>query len=77
MLVPRANTTGATVGVLAGFGTLTVLYFTKSKLSFMWYALLGTCITVILGWLVSLFTKPPRQEQLDTLVFQRRPKAEN
>eukprot|EP01031_Cornospumella_fuschlensis_P004400 gene4400-5493_t len=76
MLVPRTNTLGAMTGVLVGFISLGTLYATGSKISFMWYALVGCVITMVVGYLVSLFLPPPPDANLDGLVWQRRPKGE-
>lgn len=76
MLVPRTNTLGAMAGVLTGFVSLGTLYASGSAISFMWYALIGTIITMSVGFLVSLFLPPPPDAKLDGLVWQRRPKTE-
>ncbi|MDZ4286924.1 MAG: sodium/solute symporter [Prosthecobacter sp.] len=76
MLVPRTNTLGAMAGVLTGFLSLGTLYASGSNISFMWYALIGSIITMSVGFLVSLFQPPPADANLDGLVWQRRPKVE-
>jgi SSS family transporter len=76
MLIPRTNATGAMAGVLLGFLALVILYSTGSKLSFMWYALLGSMITMVSGTVISLFLPPPPDAKLDGLVWQRRPRGE-
>jgi sodium-coupled monocarboxylate transporter 8/12 len=77
MLVPRTNTLGAMTGVLTGFVSLIFLYAAKSNVSFMWYAMFGCIITMVVGYLVSLLMPPPPDSKLDDLVWQRRPTNEN
>jgi SSS family transporter len=45
-------------------------------LSFMWYAMYGCIITLVVGYGVSLMTPPPKDANLDGLVWQRRPKGD-
>jgi SSS family transporter len=61
----RANAIGALAGMFAGLIViLGVLKFTN--IAFSWYVLIGSCVTYVVGSLVSLLTKPPH-----TLEHQR------
>jgi sodium-coupled monocarboxylate transporter 8/12 len=63
VLVPRADTRGAVTGTLAGFVVLLGLFFYRVApapnaapapvVSFLWFTMIGTLITVSVGWLVS------------------------
>ena len=68
ILVPRANTRGALTGTLVGFVALLVLFFYRrapapgapptTLVSFLWFTMIGTLITVAVGWLTSGRSQP-------------------
>jgi len=56
----RANGTGAFVGMLAGFAT--VLWSANyTSISYLWYNVVGAIVVVVVGLLVSAFTRPSVQ----------------
>jgi len=62
VLSRRANAKGTLIGAVVGFASvLGIAFFTS--VSFMWYALLGSVITYVLGELASLFFAPPNAVQ--------------
>lgn len=74
MLCKRANAKGAVIGWAAGLGGLIPLCF-FTKLSFLWYALVGCAITYVMGWASSLFFAPPDTKRLDGLIVHHRLKS--
>ena len=56
----RATPAGAFVGLLAGIGTVVVFAFhpRTKDISFLWHNPLGVVVVVMVGMIVSLFTKP-------------------
>ena len=68
MLVKRANASGAVAGWITGVATLIVVAF-DSRISFLWYALIGFLVTVGVGWAVSFFFQKPSQEKLKGLTW--------
>ena len=56
----RSTGTGAFVGLLAGIGTVLVFAFHPSTkgISFLWHNPLGVIVVVIVGFAVSLMTRP-------------------
>ncbi|MFO0954038.1 MAG: sodium/solute symporter [Isosphaeraceae bacterium] len=58
ILVRRATARGAIVGWLAGVVVLIPVCF-ATRVSFLWYAIIGCLTTVAAGTLVSLFDSPP------------------
>ena len=63
ILVPKADARGAIAGTIAGFAGLLVLFFyrttpaaggePKALVSFLWFTMIGTLITLAVGWLSS------------------------
>jgi SSS family transporter len=85
ILVPRATARGALAGWLAGIGVLIPVCFADKipflrsfpKVSFLWYALIGTATTMGAGFLVSLLEPAPSPKALDGLTWaSRRPETE-
>lgn len=69
MLTKRANSQGTLLG--AFFGSLLLAYVVfQTKVSFVWYALIGCVATVVLGYLFSLATGKPTAAQIDGLVYR-------
>lgn len=67
----RANALGAVAGALAGIVSL-VLVIALTEVSWAWYCLIGTAITVVTGLVVSRLGAVPEKP----LVFAELPKAE-
>jgi sodium-coupled monocarboxylate transporter 8/12 len=58
ILVPRSTARGALIGWLGGLAmTLWVCFGTN--ISFLWYAMTGCLTTMAVGYIVSLFERPP------------------
>jgi len=72
MITRRANDKGAIIGWAVGVGVLVPICF-FTKVSFLWYALVGSVVTYGVGWLASLAFGPPKDEQLEGLIIQRKP----
>lgn len=69
MLSKRANAFGTLLG--AFFGSLVLGYIVfQTKVSFLWYALIGCLVTMALGYLFSLATGKPAPEQVEGLVYR-------
>ncbi len=59
----RANGNGAFFGLLAGMGAVAIVGNT-TKISFLWYNVVGCVAVVIVGLLISLFTpQQPKQQE--------------
>jgi len=67
MFSRRANAKGAIVGWFAGVIVLLPVCF-LTKTSFIWYAMVGCVVTLVVGQLVSLLLPPPAAVQLQGLV---------
>lgn len=75
MLVRRSNARGAIVGWIAGVAVLVPVCF-ATKISFLWYAMIGCLTTMAIGYVVSLFDSAPSPAQLDGLTWSERTPAE-
>jgi len=65
ILTRRANAMGSLVGSVCGFATVLWVVLDKSiHVHEFSYAAIGTVVTFVVGYLVSLLTGPPRQEDL-------------
>lgn len=53
----RANATGALAGMFAGLLTILCVW-RLTNIAFTWYVLVGSCVTFLVGSLVSLLTRP-------------------
>ena len=51
----RANGNGAFIGLLAGMGTVAIVART-TRISFLWYNVVGCVAVVVVGMIVSLIT---------------------
>lgn len=71
MLSRRANAKGAVIGWIAGVIVLLVVC-SSTKISFLWFAMIGCLTTIIIGRIVSLFTAPPSAKQIEGLTFESR-----
>jgi len=71
MLSRRANAKGAVIGWGTGVAVLLPVCF-MTKVSFLWFAVIGCLTTMGVGQVVSLFTAPPEAKQLDGLTFATR-----
>ena len=56
----RANATGTVIGAVAGMSVL-IVFIATSPLSWTWYCLIGTGVTVAVGFVASLFGRPPER----------------
>jgi SSS family transporter len=71
MLSRRANAKGAVIGWVAGVAVLLPVCF-ATKVSFLWFAMIGCTTTMTVGWISSLFTACPDPKHLEGLVFSSR-----
>jgi sodium-coupled monocarboxylate transporter 8/12 len=69
ILVRRATARGALIGWLAGLGVLLPVCF-ATKVSFLWYAMIGCFTTITVGCVVSLLEPAPDPKQLKGLVWE-------
>lgn len=69
-LVPRANATGAAVGLLAGLIGLAVVF--PTSITPWWYGALTCLPTLFVGILASCLFPPPAENQVRGLVVSRR-----
>jgi Na+/proline symporter len=76
MTTRRANDRGAVIGWAAGFATLIPICF-YTKVSFLWYALVGGVVTFAVGLACSLLFAPPAEEQLRGLTIMDPPAPED
>lgn len=72
MFSRRATARGAVIGALAGIGSLVIVIFT-TKISWAWYCLIGTAITIGTGWAASLLTLAPPGQPLTFAALTARP----
>lgn len=70
MLSRRSTARGATIGWAAGFA-LTLYVGLGTRISFLWYAMIGCLGTMIVTAIASRFDAPPRPEQVADLVWSR------
>jgi SSS family transporter len=73
ILVRRATGRGAFIGWLAGVLVLLPVCF-ATKISFLWYALIGCSTTMTVGYLVSLLEPAPTNQRLAGLTWATRTK---
>ncbi len=72
ILVKRATSRGALLGWLAGVAVLVPICF-ATKVSFLWYAMIGCLVTMLAGTLLSLLEPPPGPEQTQGLTWGSAP----
>lgn len=72
MLSARATARGALVGWISGL-VVTLWICFGTRVSFLWYAFVGSVVTIAIGMIVSLFDQRPADRQLDGLTWARRP----
>jgi sodium-coupled monocarboxylate transporter 8/12 len=70
MLSKRANGPGTAIGWIAGVAVLAFVVCT-TQVSFVWYAMVGCLVTMLVGWVAGLFFSPPADEQVRGLVARR------
>jgi len=75
ILVKRATGRGALIGWVAGLGVLLPVCF-LTKISFLWYAMIGCFTTMLVGYLVSLLEPAPDPAKLQGLVMGQPPKQD-
>jgi SSS family transporter len=73
ILVRRATGRGALIGWLAGLLVLLPICF-ATKISFLWYAMIGCFTTLTIGYLVSLLEPAPTTQRLAGLTWSTRMK---
>jgi sodium-coupled monocarboxylate transporter 8/12 len=68
LFTKRANTVGTMIGAVAGTAASAWVMF-GTKMNFMWYYAVGMTVTVVVGYVISLFTSEnPRERELDIAV---------
>lgn len=70
MLCRRATARGAIAGWLVGFA-LSLLVSFATSVSFLWHALIGCVATLMIGWPVSLFLRPPEKANGSGVVVEQ------
>lgn len=68
MVVRRAAARGALIGWIAGLCVLLPVCF-LTRVSFLWYAMIGCLTTMLVGYIVSLFEPAPARNQLAGLTL--------
>jgi sodium-coupled monocarboxylate transporter 8/12 len=71
-LVRRATARGALVGWIAGVVVLLPVWL-ATRVSFLWYTLIGCATTMLVAYLASLFEPAPDPQRLQGLVWRLRP----
>jgi sodium-coupled monocarboxylate transporter 8/12 len=71
IVIKRATARGALIGWLAGLG-MTIWVCFGTNISFLWYAMTGCLTTMLVGTIVSLFDRPPAEQQLHGLTWSQR-----
>jgi sodium-coupled monocarboxylate transporter 8/12 len=74
ILIKRATARGALIGWVAGLA-MTIWVCFGTNISFLWYAMTGCFVTMIVGTLVSLFDRPPATNRLRGLTWSPHPSA--
>ncbi len=75
ILTRRANARGALVGWGAGLA-VTIWVCFGTRISFLWYAMVGCVVTMLVGYVVSRCGRPPEPRQLSGLTWSERHDAE-
>jgi sodium-coupled monocarboxylate transporter 8/12 len=75
MLTRRATARGAMIGWIGGL-LLTLWVCFGTRISFLWYAATGCLATMLIGYIVSRFDRPPDPKQLAGLTWTERNSAE-
>jgi sodium-coupled monocarboxylate transporter 8/12 len=73
ILVSRLTARGALLGWVAGVAATIWVCF-GTTISFLWYSMTGCVVTIVVGWLVSLFEPAPAREKLAGLTWSQRPR---
>jgi Na+/proline symporter len=73
MLTRRTSARGALIGWMGGFATTLWICF-GTRVSFLWYAMIGCLTTMAIGYVASLLSPVPKSAQLDGLVRSIRSK---
>ena len=58
-LTRRANQSGAMIGMACGLGVELYLW-QGTRIPWTWWVAIGTCVTFGMGWIASLFIRPPQ-----------------
>lgn len=75
IFVPRCTERGALLGWVAGVTVLIPICF-ASKVSFLWYAMIGCLTTMAMGYAASLLQPAPAEERLAGLTWRHREAGE-
>ncbi|MGH9522699.1 MAG: sodium:solute symporter family transporter, partial [Terriglobales bacterium] len=76
MLTRRTRGTAAILGGVTGFVSVSLLAW-KTSVAFFYYAIVGTVMTFVTGWLVSFSQPPPDKSELLGLVHGLEPAADS
>jgi len=57
-MIPRARSTGAFIGLVAGMSVVTAVNFGRPSVAFLWHNVLGAVTVVVVGMLISAFSRP-------------------
>jgi SSS family transporter len=69
MLIRRANTGGALIGLAAGVASLTVVV-TQTTIPLWWYGAFTCFPTLLIGWMASFLFPAPSPQQREGLVYR-------
>ncbi len=75
ILFRRATSRGALIGWIGGL-VLTLWVCFGTRISFLWYAMTGCVATMLIGYIVSCFDRPPDPKQLKGLTWSERDTGE-
>lgn len=67
----RASAAGAFFGLMAGMATVAAVSFGAPSVSFLWHNVVGAGAVVIIGGLISTFTRPREPEELEVAAQAR------
>ena len=63
MLTKRTRGTAAIAGAVLGLGSVSLLAW-RTQVAFFYYAIVGTLVTFVSGWLFSFMQKPRSSDEL-------------
>lgn len=76
MVSERANAQGAVIGWLCSTAITLIVVF-ATKISFLWYALIGLVCCYIVGWICSFFWAKPGKDKTQGFIWRSRFETEN
>ena len=62
-MIPRARASGAFVGLIAGMGLVGAVNFGMPAIAFLWQNVIGAVTVVVVGLVISSFSRAPRESQ--------------